>query len=744
MNDSRASEAVALRDPADVMRLSRMGSFHPTRLSFMRILLRRIKAEGWKVSRPLWDIDDNGVGRAVYTAAGPERSYSLIVYAHDLPDHLRSDRVIAEAWDATFTLFDGVPTVADLDRLQQHVPVQEAGRMSIRELTLSRANRSVRLFRHVVDALASGQQPDRQEIATVGYLMRTTAVYGSAKFGLADREVYCGRPELSAPFQAEMLSVWLIRAFSVDIVEHLARAKGGDAAVRMAPDVRRCLGIGNSTGLGMAPFLLTHPVLINNWIAAKETALARVRALPSFTPANWKGLRTALAAAIANVGNWRSEHPIQVEKLGQLRTDLERTDAYLDSLDEETASPADVIWQWARENLTEEGQEQIVALLIEPFGDLVDELADEMSADEVRDFAIDTGTLVGVVADRIAAIYDWALECDWQVPAETARLWYVSAEKLEPRLAERQDEPLEPYEQPLAPARDIAVLWRDLRSVDPKASIGEFLTQHPEHRNAVRRVQIAGRHPYSEIRDNTISAEMLPIDLLRAKLSFFGATRFDPRSDRWVRITMFDDAPFPDEIAAMDGDAWMYGTPDAVAMQSAPHVGEAPKVTPGGSADSLPEDTGWSIGEIASLSVKAARGAGLPWGLAAEAGRVVRVLSERGLPGAEALAGDLAASEPGRTLKAGCRIAGAEMTPKEAESGSPASLILTAFGEVLSGQALARGIEGNDTSAALRTRITHVDPDALKLLNALAAKTYAPPSEHSRATGAGAGELDND
>ena len=139
MDGSQASETAAMRDPAEVMRLSRMGSFHPTRLSFMRILLRRIKAEGWRVTRTLWDIDGKGVGRAVYTATGPERSYSLIAFAHDLPDHLRSDRVIAEAWDATFALFDGVPAIADLDRLQQHVPVQEAGRMSIRESELGRA-----------------------------------------------------------------------------------------------------------------------------------------------------------------------------------------------------------------------------------------------------------------------------------------------------------------------------------------------------------------------------------------------------------------------------------------------------------------------------------------------------------------------------------------------------------------------------------------------------------------------------
>ena len=140
---------------------------------------------------------------------------------------MRSDRVIATAWDATFCLYDGIPTEADLDRLEQNVPKQEAGRISDSELSLSRANRSVRLWQHVIDALSAGEQPDRKQLEAVGYLVRTTAVYGSGKFGAADRLTIAERPEVSAPFQAEMLSVWLTRAFSIDLVEHIARARGG-------------------------------------------------------------------------------------------------------------------------------------------------------------------------------------------------------------------------------------------------------------------------------------------------------------------------------------------------------------------------------------------------------------------------------------------------------------------------------------------------------------------------------------
>ena len=58
--------------------------------------------------------------------------------------------------------------------------------------------------------------------------------------------------------------------------------------------------------------------------------------------------------------------------------------------------------------------------------------------------------------------------------------------------------------------------------------------------------------------DNTLDAQMLPIDLLRCKLSFFGATKFDPRSDRWVRITMYQHAPYPEELMTMDPDDCFY------------------------------------------------------------------------------------------------------------------------------------------------------------------------------------------
>lgn len=540
------------------MRLARLGSFHQCRLSFMRVLLRRMKREGWRFDRPVFDIDAKGVGVAVYCACGPERTYSLVCFAHDLPADQRSDRVIANAWDSTFTLFDGVPTPDDIERLSWNVPKQETGRVTNREISLSRANRSVRLFEHVVSRLAAGEQPDAEKIKAVGYLMRTTAVYGSGKFGAADREAICDRPEFAAPFQPEMLSVFLTRAYTLDLVEHMARARAPETAVRIDPDLRRRFGVGNATGLGLAPFIVNHPVLFNNWIAAREEALARVRALPRAEAAEASAFRTILARARLNVEEWRSEHSIQIQKLIMLKADLahlvERVDA--GALDQE--APWDRLYEWGEKNLSIEGQEQLVSLMFEPYGELVDNLAGNMSADEGAAFRIDGAMTLTRLRDIVEEVYEFALKLDWASPDNSARVWYVSEEKLEPRLGERFEEPIEPYEQPLSPGRDAVRMHGDILAWEGEDTVATFLLRHPEHRHIARRAQITARLPYAEIRDNTISAALLPIDLLRCKLSFFGATHFDPRSDRWVRINMFQDAPFPHELSEGDADDWSY------------------------------------------------------------------------------------------------------------------------------------------------------------------------------------------
>lgn len=552
---------VTLRAPAEVMRLSRLGAFHQTRLSFLRAMLRRLEAEGWRCTRPRFEIDANGVGVAVYAVAGPRHTYSLVAFAHDLPAELRSDRVIAEAWDATFALFDGVPTDADIARLSQNVPKQEAGRCLGSELVLARANRSVRLFDDVVAALAAGRQPDAEALEATGYLMRTTAVYGNGKFGIADRARVADRPELRGPFRAEMLAVWLIRAFTSDLVEHLARARAPATAVRLDPALRRRLGVGNATGLGMAPYLVKHPALIDRWIVARETALARVRALPASDTATRSAFLTTLAKSQRVLQGWVTADPVQAPRIGTLLEDLALLRRHVDGGALSEPMPWDELYRWAALNLSLEAQEYTVTLLLEPHGVLVDDLADAMDIDEAPEFAIPGRLAPKELLAKIETHYAWALATDYAAPAARARFWYVSEEKLEPRLGNRQTEEGAHLELPLAIGRDVKALADALRATTAP-SLAHFLVTSPEHRHVVRRVLGIDRHPYGEIRDNLVGAGIRPIDMLRCKLSFFGCTRFDPRSDLWLRITMFQGAPFPDDPTPW-ADDWIYGAEEA-------------------------------------------------------------------------------------------------------------------------------------------------------------------------------------
>lgn len=549
--------AVPLRPADEVMRLSRMGASFPTRLSFMRSLLRRMHREDWQFEQRRFDLDAQGFGTVVLTAHTPERAYSLVVFSHDLPPEKRTDRVIAEAWDATFSLYDGIPSDADIARLADNTPKQEAGRFTPRELVLGRANRSLRLFSHVTERLAAEQQPDIETVARVGYLMRTTAVYGSGKFGCGDRALIADRPELQGAFQVEMLAVWLFRWFTVHLIEHLAQVRGGDSAVPLAPEVRGFLGVGNATGLGMAPFLGRHPQLVHAWVTARETALARVRSLPEATAETRAAFLRLLVRARQHVGEWQVDDLQQMVRIAGVQQDLTRlSEAAPGLLDE--AAPWERIWQFGQARLGVEAQELLLSLLLEPHGALVDELAEQMHVSE--HLALDPGMRLSELHRLITAQQGWVDALALDGPEADARFWYYSEEKLEPRLGHRHAEPGGLLEMPLAFARDIRSLVADLAQADAADDtiVAAFLLRHPQHRHTVRRVQSIAGLDYAEVRDNLVADGVRPIDLLRFKLAFFGASKFDPKSDLWTRITLFQGAPQPDELADADPDGWAF------------------------------------------------------------------------------------------------------------------------------------------------------------------------------------------
>ncbi len=549
---------IELRNPKIIMKLSRLGSFHQSKLSFLRSFLKEFK--NWNYKQDLFDLNELGYGTAIYSLSKNKRVYSLICFANELNENERSDRVIATKWDAAFTLFDGIPTKQDIERLRYEVPKQEIGRLSYKELTLSRANKSIRAFDHVVESLSNGNQPDVKFLSKVGYLYRTTAVYGSGKFGLADRFRIKNRKEIYGPFRLEMMLVYLVRQFTFDQVNHIAKYKNPKKAVILDNDISRNLGIGNSTGLGMAPFIVNHPTLLNNWILSREKALKKIREIKNVKKEDLELFKKCLKKSLNNITSWNTNSEYQLNKINSLLSDLNKFIKFTQNdLNYSTEYLFNTIYLWIEKNLGEECVEYLVSLMMEPYNDIVDPLIEQMSSDEEKYFNIPTHRTVEDLKNILEEKYSEILKIDFSKKENNQNFWFISKNKEEPRIANRFEENGGDLEQPLAIARDIKKLYETLSVLKNSSTIDKFLLNNNNLRHVVRRAFIAEKFPYSEIQDNTIDNKIIPIDMLRLKLSFFGAIKFDPRSDKWLRISMFQGAPLPDELKK-HSEQWVYNS----------------------------------------------------------------------------------------------------------------------------------------------------------------------------------------
>jgi len=195
--------------------------------------------------------------------------------------------------------------------------------------------------------------------------------------------------------------------------------------------------------------------------------------------------------------------------------------------------------------------------MMEPYNEIIEPLIKKMSSDEENYFNIPTDRTVEDLKIIIKKRYPDILSINFNKKENYKKFWFISKNKEEPRLADRFEEQGSELEQPLAIARDIKKLYDILLKLKDDLKMDKFLSNNPNLRHVVRRAFIIEKFPYSEIQDNTIGENIVPIDMLRLKLSFFGALKFDPRSDKWLRICMFQGAPLPNELKNYD-EQWIY------------------------------------------------------------------------------------------------------------------------------------------------------------------------------------------
>ena len=187
-----------------------------------------------------------------------------------------------------------------------------------------------------------------------------------------------------------------------------------------------------------------------------------------------------------------------------------------------------------------------------------------MAAEESLDLVPDTPLLQ--LKQLIETYLDWALQVDLTSSDERYWFWYRSIEKEEPRLGIRGVDEGEEKELSIAIGPRVQRIHATLDAhlqQDPAALTIDFLMANQRDSDIVRRIQTMAGSAYGEIRANLWHREMKPMHLLRAKLSFLGAQRFDPKGDRWVRVTFFQGAPLIAELNAepvdlVDFDDWSF------------------------------------------------------------------------------------------------------------------------------------------------------------------------------------------
>ncbi len=553
---SRLNAAVyATRPAAGIATPAALSAVKASRLSFLRILIARMAKERWRIAKQRFDLDDCGRGIAVYRIDTTDRPLHFVVFSDQLEETARTDRIIANHYDGEAFLCLGEVTAERIAAQRGEFADFLYGRADIETLGWTRVNRSGRIFDHVVDALASGRQPDIDRLMEAGYLLRNNGYWGNGRHGSAS---FAGLPADTAigePYHGDLLTLYLWRQFSHDLVDHMAARRGTTGAVRLHSALKRYLGVGNASGLGLIPFVIRHPQRIHNWCAARESVITRAKAMPADRTAIAR-LGTIVARAIAYYSEGIQVRAGIFAGSARLTADLERLAARIAAQGD--ALSWSTLCHWATDALHPEALETLHSALIELFPDLCGDALAAMRRSASPPEAVDPAQSATELLAILETRYDWALAIDRTLPQARRHFWYLSADNLEPRHGVRGVDPMEEYETFV----DVAGMMQSLRdallAAPPGQTLDRLLFARPDLRHAVARVQASDGYPYGEVRANIIDADFEPCHLIRFLLTAYGMEKLDPQSRLWVRGTFLQGAPLAEDIAAGKEGDWIY------------------------------------------------------------------------------------------------------------------------------------------------------------------------------------------
>ena len=543
-----------LRPPSDVMTPEALSAYKSSRLSFLRLLIGKLAHERWQVARERWELDEEGRGLAIYRIQGPDADFSFVVFSDNLPEERRTDRIVENHYDGEAFLCIGAPSEAQIEAQRGQFADFLTGRADAKTVGWTRVNRSGRIFDAVVEALAEGRQPDDALIASAGYLVRNNGFWGNGRHGSTVFPANAGKGFLGLPYHADLLTLYLWRHFSVELAEHIARMRN-PAASPLDRRLKKYLGVGNASGLGLVPFVLRHPARVDHWVRLRERAYAEARARRPVAQER-AALLSLLDRAIAYYASGLQVRGGIFQSSEALVADLRRL------RDAADAQPLEQSWEalavWAEAEIGREALELLHALLLEVHPDIAEALAPEVVSGVNNPVSPQPAQSVAALQALLRERYAWALAIDLAAPDARRHFWYLSRDNLEPRLGERCIDPGEAYETYVDVVGDLQSLDRALSRMAPDKSVAHLLLRHPALRLIAERVQTTQQLDYGEVRACVTHPDFEPCHLIRFTLTLYGMEKLDPQSRLWVRGTFLQGAPLAEEIAAGQEGDWIF------------------------------------------------------------------------------------------------------------------------------------------------------------------------------------------
>jgi hypothetical protein len=534
-----------------LMRPERLAAMQPSRVSAARALLVRAMREKWRIIRRQFDIDAQSVGTAVYSIETPARSFSFIAFSFTPQRAGRTGRIIGRAWDMQGTMVEGIADAAVIEAARRELPKLYHGRATPGTLVWARSNRSMRVFDAVVAALAEGRQPETALVAQSCYLMRNTGLDGNGTFGTRAFLALEADHPLRHPLAAQLLGAYMMREFAADLAEHLARL-ASPRAVPLAPAIRRFLGIGNGSALGLILFIGNHPRLIDAWIGAREAAITAARALRDPDLGR-------LEALLRRAARFRAEDRMAYEAFApsaRIAAELAEVAAMVAALAPRGPYPLDELATAVAARFHPETEETLLSLMIELVPDIADSLADSLIVSE--EMEVKPAMTAGALRALLRRDHGWAL--DWDMAAEGARahVWYKSATAEEPRRGPRAEAPdainLGLDIPGLAQALDAALAARD-----PAEPVARLLLARPDLRAFVARLQGLDGRRYHTPHANIMGEDFVPAHLVRLmNVTLHGVDKTRDYLNRNLRGVLFHGAPLAAELAEGADPDWFY------------------------------------------------------------------------------------------------------------------------------------------------------------------------------------------